>query len=112
VILPGDGEGWERGGVRVRRAALDDCDVVVMRGFRTTSLVRTLSDLSRNLSLVEAVAITDMALHRSLINHAKLSAWMVRHAGRKGVAAARLVLDLADAATESPMRRAFACCSS
>jgi hypothetical protein len=70
AILPGDGEGWERGGVKVRRAALDDCDVVVMRGFRTTSLVRTLSDLSRNLSLVEGVVITDMALHAGLIKPA------------------------------------------
>jgi hypothetical protein len=103
VILPGDGEGWERGGVRVRRAAMDDCDVVVMRGFRTTSLARTLSDLSRNLSLVEAVVITDMALHAGLIRQAELSGWIGRYAGRKGVHTARRVLELAEPASESPM---------
>jgi hypothetical protein len=57
VILPGDGEGWERAGVRVRRAELDDCEVVVRRGFRTTSLIRTLADIWRRLSLVEALVV-------------------------------------------------------
>jgi hypothetical protein len=33
AILPGQGEGWERGGVRVRRVALDDCEVVARRGW-------------------------------------------------------------------------------
>ncbi len=103
VILPGDGEGWERGGVRVRRVEVDDCEVVVRRGFRTTSLVRTLSDLSRTLSLVEAVVITDMALHSGLIKQAELLGWVGRHVGRKGVGAARLMLDFAEAGAESPM---------
>jgi Protein of unknown function (DUF559) len=103
AILAGDGEGWERAGVSVRRAALDDCEVVVRHGFRTTSLVRTLSDLSRKLSVVEAVVITDMVLHAGLIHRAELSEWVDRHAGRKGVGAERLVLELAEAATESPM---------
>jgi very-short-patch-repair endonuclease len=103
IILPGDGEGWERGGVRLHRAALDDGDVVVLRGFRTTTLVRTLCDLSRKLSLVEAVVITDMALHAGLIKPAQLSAWVDTNAGRKGVGAARLVVDFAEAGAESPM---------
>jgi hypothetical protein len=103
VILPGDGEGWERGGVSVHRAALDDCEVVVRRGFRTTSVLRTLSDLSRNLSLVEAVVVADMALHARLIQRAELSGWVNRRAGRKGVGAERRVLELVEAATESPM---------
>lgn len=103
VILPGDGEGWERGGVSLRRAALDDCEVVARRGFRTTSLLRTLSDLSRRLSVVEAVVITDMALHARLIQRTQLSEWVDRGAGHKGVGAERHVLDLAEAASESPM---------
>ena len=103
VILPGDGEGWERGGVRVRRVEVDDYEVVMRRGFRTTSLVRTLSDLSRKLSLVEAVVVTDMALHSGLIKPAQLRGWVDRQAGRKGVGAARRVLDFADSGAESPM---------
>ena len=101
AILPG--EGWERGNVSVRRAALDDCEVVIRRGFRTTSLVRTLSDLSRQLNLTEAVVVADMALHAGLIHRAELSEWIDRRAGRKGVGAMRLLLDFASAAAESPM---------
>jgi very-short-patch-repair endonuclease len=103
VILPGDGEGWERGGVSVRRAALDDWEVVVRRGFRTTSVLRTVSDLSRKLSVIEAMVIADMALHAGLIDRSELSEWVDRRAGRKGVGAERRVLDLAECATESPM---------
>jgi very-short-patch-repair endonuclease len=103
VILPGDGEGWERGGVSVRRATLDDLEVVVRHGFRTTSLHRTLSDLSRKLSLVEAVVIADMALHAGLIQRFDLSEWVDRRSGRKGVGRERLVLQLAETGAESPM---------
>jgi very-short-patch-repair endonuclease len=87
----------------LRRAELDDGDVVVLRGFRTTTLVRTLCDLSRTLSLVEAVVITDMALHAGLIKPAELSGWVDSNAGRKGVGAVRRVVDFADAGAESPM---------
>jgi len=103
AILPGNGEGWERGGIRVRRAVLDDCAVVVRRGFRTTSLARTLWDLSRSLSLVETVVITDMAFQAGLIRHATLREWVGSRAGRKGVATARRVLELAVSGPESPM---------
>lgn len=103
MILPGGGDGWGRGGVMVRRAALDEREVVGRRGFRTTSLLRTLFDLSRQLSLVEAVVVADLALHSRLIHHTDLSDWIDRRAGRKGVWAARRMLELADARAESPM---------
>jgi hypothetical protein len=103
TIVPGDGEGWERGGVRVRRASLDDCDIVVVRGFRTTSMLRTLSDFSHRVSLVEAVVVADMALHAGLIQRAHLSEWVCRHRGRKGVRAERLMLKFAEGGAESPM---------
>jgi very-short-patch-repair endonuclease len=103
MILPGGGDGWGRGGLVVRRAAVDECEVVVRRGFRTTSLLRTLFDLSRQLSLVEAVVIADLALHANLVHRAELSDWIDHCAGRKGVGAARRVLELAEAGVESPM---------
>jgi very-short-patch-repair endonuclease len=103
AILPGDGEGWERGGIRVRRAAMDDCDVVAVRGFRTTSIERTIWDLTRSLSLVEAVVTTDIALHAGLIRRSELREWIDRRAGQKGVEIARRVLKLAESASESPM---------
>ena len=103
AILPGDGEGWERGGISVRRAALDDGEVVVRRGFRVTSSVRTVSDLSRDLSLTETVVIADMALRAGLIQRSDLSEWIERRPGRKGVGAMRQLLDFVEAAAESPM---------
>jgi very-short-patch-repair endonuclease len=103
VILRGRGSGWEKSGVRVHRAALDDCDVVMRGGLRTTSLLRTLSDISWKLSLVEAVVIIDMALHAGLIKRADLSKWVHGRAGRKGISAERRVLEFVEAGAESPM---------
>lgn len=87
----------------LRRAEVDECEVVMRRGFRTTSLLRTLFDLSRQLSLVEAVVVADMALHGGLVHHTELSDWITRRAGRKGIRAARRVLELAETGAESPM---------
>lgn len=80
-----------------------DCEVVVRRGFRATSLPRTLFDLSNQLSLIEAVVIADLALHAGLVQRTELSGWIDTRAGRKGVRRARRVLELADAKAESPM---------
>ena len=55
------------------------------------------------MSLGEAVVITDMALHARLICHPTLSDWIDRHAGRKGIAKARRVLEFAEDGSESPM---------
>ena len=82
VILPGEGSGWEQGGVRVHRYALVEREVVVRRSQRTTALLRTLFDISRNLSLVEAVVITDMALHKGLAKRLDLIEWVQCQAGR------------------------------
>ncbi len=62
--------------------------MVVRRGFRTTSIVRTLADLERRLPLIEAVVIADEALHKRLLRVHQLR-------GR--------VADLAEPAAESPM---------
>ena len=81
-----------------------DCrDAVVLRGFRATPLLRTLFDLNRRLTLVEAVVVTDMALHSGLVRRSELSDWIDSCAGRKGVAATRSVLQHTDSGAESPM---------
>jgi very-short-patch-repair endonuclease len=82
---------------------LDSRDAVLRRGFRATSLLRTLFDLSRRLSLVEAVVVLDMALHARLVQRSELSGWIESSGGRKGIAAARRVLELANSDAESPM---------
>jgi hypothetical protein len=74
--------------------------VVVRRGFRTTSLPRTIFDLP---SLVHSVVVADQALHSRLVTRADLGIWIDGQAGRKGVRTARRVLEFADAKAESPM---------
>jgi hypothetical protein len=103
MILPSAADGLGRNGVLVHRVALDDSEVEVKRGFRTTSLLRTIFDFSWKLSLVEAVVIADMALHAGMVRHAELTEWIECRAGVKGVKSARRVLELADPASESPM---------
>lgn len=92
-----------RSGAWVRRAAVDPEDVVEMDGLPATSELRTLSDLGRNLPLVEAVVAVDMALHHRLASLAELWAYADARAGSKGIAQLRRVLDLAEGSTESPM---------
>lgn len=57
-----------RAGVALRRARLPESDVVLVKGFRTTSVIRTLSDLCSRLNLTEAVVIADMALHSRIVD--------------------------------------------
>jgi len=81
-------------------AGFDDPDVVVRRGFRTTSVPRTIFDLP---SLVDSVVVADKALHSRLVTRNELRGWIDNQAGRKGVRRARRVLEFADAKAESPM---------
>jgi very-short-patch-repair endonuclease len=84
-------------------AGSDDCDVVVRRGFRTTSLLRTIFDLSWKLTLVEAVVVADLALHARSVKRTELTDFIDGRSGQKGVRRARRVLELAAADAESPM---------
>jgi len=74
--------------LRIWRSRVPENEVVLRKGLRTTSIVRTLADLERRLPFVEAVVITDMALHKRLLRADQLR-------GR--------LAELADPATESPM---------
>jgi len=83
-----------RSGLALRRAALPETHVVIVRGWRATSITRTLADLCGRLSLTEAVVVLDMALHSRIVDLKVLKAW----AGKL-----RPVVSLAEPATESPM---------
>jgi hypothetical protein len=65
--------------------------------------MQMLFDISRRLSLVEAVVIADMALHARLVEKSEFSNWIASRKGRLGVRAARRVIELGDVAAESPM---------
>ncbi len=92
-----------RSGLCLRRALLPSDEVVVKRGFRTTSVLRTLSDLSARLSLTEAVVVADMALRRRATTLDELAAYVASHARRKGNRRLRRVAALAEPKSESQM---------
>jgi very-short-patch-repair endonuclease len=92
-----------RAGMRVTRAALAKGEVVKLRGFRATSMFRTLLDISGRLALTEAVVVADMAMHAHLITPVALNRSLAMSSGAKGVRALRRVASLAEPASESPM---------
>lgn len=90
-------------GMRVHRALLPDGDLARIRGFRVTSIARTIADVSARLTLTEAVVIADAALHSRLVTREKLSAWVAAYGRRSGVRRLRRVVELAEPLAESPM---------
>jgi hypothetical protein len=90
-------------GVAVRRSTVRAGEIVMRRGRRATSAVRTLADLGRRLPLVEAVSALDMALHGRLIELADLRSWAGAHPRYPGVARLRRTIELAEPETESVM---------
>ncbi len=84
-----------RSGLALSRAALPDSEVVMVRGWRTTSIVRTLRDLCSRLSVTEAVVVLDMALHARIADLTALKTG--------ATSKLRRVLSFAESATESPM---------
>ena len=92
-----------RAGVRLRRAALAESDVIVRHGFRTTSAMRTVCDLGSRADAVESVVVVDMALRAGLVHASKLASHVLAHTGAKGIKRLRRALRLADPRSESPM---------
>lgn len=90
-------------GATVSRAALAHQDVVVRRGLRATSALRTVFDLCCRPPLVEAVVVADMALHMRLVSLRVLRTHAATHPRWPGIVQLRRVLDLAEPAAESPM---------
>ena len=92
-----------RAGVRLRRAALPESDVIMRQGFRTTSALRTVRDLGSRADGVESVVAVDMALHEGVLGHSQLVNYVQAHPGEKGIKRLRRAVRLADARSESPM---------
>jgi very-short-patch-repair endonuclease len=92
-----------RSGLRIRRVAIPDADVVELKGMRATSLIRSLADAGGALALVDAVVLLDAALHTRRVRMDQLidRAQMLRR--RRGADKFRRALALADPNAESPM---------
>ena len=103
VTIP-KGEGVSgRSGMKVSRAQLNAGDVVCVDGMRTTAILRTLEDLSRRMSLVEATVIVDMALHAGAMELSGFKSWARTRRGGRGLINLRRVADHAEPKSESPM---------
>ncbi|HEV2476379.1 MAG TPA: DUF559 domain-containing protein [Candidatus Dormibacteraeota bacterium] len=92
-----------RVGIRLRRAALPDCDVDVRRGFRVTAPLRTVHDLGSRKDVVESVVAIDMALHAGIVELPTLVEHVQMNAGAKGIKRLRQAVSLANSRAESPM---------
>ena len=92
-----------RAGMEVRRSTIEKTDLVNAKGFRVTSIVRTVGEVCCRLSLVEAVVIADMALNRRLVRLEQLASWAAANPGQRGARTFRRALGYADRGAASPM---------
>jgi very-short-patch-repair endonuclease len=92
-----------RAGVRLRRAALADSEVIPLKGFRTTSALRTVRDLGSGRDLAESVVAIDMAVRAEVVELPDLLHHIATHPGQKGIRRLRRATSLADPRCESPM---------
>lgn len=102
TVPPGTGVS-HRAGLRIRRVALQPSDTTRVRSAPATSAVRTLVDMSRRLSLIEAVVFIDGALYNRKARIGQLESWLGSNAGAHGVRRLREALPFVDPKAESPM---------
>src|SRR6266542_2062057 len=103
VTVPRDAPVRARAGVKLRRVALPESDVISQRGLCTTSAMRTVCDLGSRTDVVESVVVVDMALHAGLVKRPDLLAHVATHAGAKGIKRLRRAVRLAEPRSESAM---------
>lgn len=103
VTLPRDSRTSHLAGTVVRRSDYAEDEVIQLRGLRATSPVRTVADLARRGSLVEAVVVIDMALRAGLTGLERLSSWAEGYPRHRGLQLLQTAMELADAKSESPM---------
>lgn len=92
-----------RAGMKLRRAALRDGDVVDVRGVSATSTRRTIADVAGRSALTEAVVVADAMLNAGLIGSDELHRLVESSAGRPGIRGLRRVVTMSEPAAESPM---------
>jgi len=103
MTLPSNSRIAHVAGISIRRADLRRHEVSTRHGLRVTSAVRTLADLARHSSLIDAVVALDSALHGRLVKLDQLKVWLESHKRFPGTARLRRAIELAEPATESVM---------
>lgn len=94
--------GGVRHGVHTHVSTLPAEHVEIVEGLLVTDAIRTVIDCAMLLPFVDAVVLTDHALHFGLVTLGDLTAALTAAGRRKGVGRARRVLACADAGAESP----------
>src|SRR5438094_4999459 len=92
-----------RAGIRLRRAALPECDVITIKGFPATSRLRTVRDLASIRDPVECVVAIDMAVRARIVKLHDVAVYVNTHPGEKGIKRLRRATALADPRAESAM---------
>jgi very-short-patch-repair endonuclease len=89
--------------VKLRRAALNESEVIARQGFRVTFPLRTVCDLGSRRDLIEPVVAVDMALHAGQVTMAELANHLATHVGAKGIKRLRRAVSLAEPQSASAM---------
>jgi len=105
VHLAGDSAKTARSreGLQIHGWRIPADDVVDVDGTPVTTAARTVVDLTRMLTRMDALPVVDAALSRRVSTRLELAAQLERHARRRGVVAAREMIALGDPRSESPM---------
>ncbi|SDS83424.1 hypothetical protein SAMN04489751_2995 [Brevibacterium sandarakinum] len=93
--------GVRRTSILIRKRDISDDDLVIANGIRTTSIMRTLFDISRDLPLAFAVAVVDEAVRQSLITVREFESYCASHRPRTNQSRIALVLGNIDPRRES-----------
>src|SRR5690348_402775 len=102
ITMPPTSGVRSRRGLVVRHADLPESDIVTIRGFRVTSIQRTLRDLCVSEPAVEALVYIDAAIRLGRTTKAALERYAAETAGLPGARRLRQLVKLA-APAESPM---------
>jgi very-short-patch-repair endonuclease len=103
VTLPQRSTTSHLAGVSLTRSDYTDSEICRARGLPASSATRTVADLARSRPVAEAVAVLDMALRAQLTDIDQLREWTQTHPRHRGIRNIDRAMELADAASESPM---------
>ena len=103
VTIPEPIGSGRRAGALVRRAQLENEEIVSRRGLPATSALRTVADLAGRKQLTEGVVAADQFLHSELVTIGELQTYVDEHPRAKGIARLRRVVGLAEPKAESAM---------
>jgi very-short-patch-repair endonuclease len=92
-----------RAGIRVRRAALSESEVIAVRGMRATYGLRTVRDLGSGREVMDAIVAIEMAVRAGVVEMADVANFVLANQGAKGIKRLRRAVAFAEPRSESPM---------